>query len=127
MDRRCCQRCTQSETCIGAVRGARLSGEQKEPRDTANSANCFRRANKAWAPSVPPSSIAKGTNTWSPPYLLDTGWEDFLSLYQDPLVVLVELPGHSDDGSGVGQWGYKSGYNLGTVRVLYRYCTRTVF
>ena len=54
-----------SETCIGAVRGAWLSGEQKEPRDTANSANCFRRA-KAWAPNVPPSSIAKGTNTWSP-------------------------------------------------------------
>ena len=29
---------------------------------------------------APPSSITKGTNTCPPPYLLDTGWKDFLSL-----------------------------------------------
>ena len=42
-----------------------LPGELKQPRDTANSASCFRRA-KAWAPNVTPSSIVKGTNTWPP-------------------------------------------------------------
>ena len=97
MDRRCCQRCTQSETCIGAVRGARLSGEQKEPRDTANSANCFRSAKACMSTQCatnPLSSTAKGTNTWSPPYyLLDTGG------CMGRLLVVVELPILSHLGS----------------------------
>ena len=75
--------CIQSETCIAAARGARLSGEKKQPRDTANSANCFRTA-KAWAaPNVAPSSIAneRGQTHGPPPYLLDTGCENSVSLY----------------------------------------------
>ena len=81
VDSRCCQRCIQSETCIiGAVRGDLLSGEQRQARDTANSANYILQESQGMGAQCAPILHRKGDKHMVPPYLLDTGWEDFLSL-----------------------------------------------
>ena len=78
-DRRCCHLRTHSEICMLCVR---LSTPLAKGGDLplASAANARdRRSACACAPILPPSSIAKGTNTCGPPCAAEMGWLDTLS------------------------------------------------